>query len=203
MLSAVVWLWMYEILPIPTGQIKRALRTFVEADAKLPWVAERKGIRMLIDSIAHPSTPKIQYRKALAVMEQAAQAHEWDLDLIESVLTEVASPWPAPPRQRIERGIPNGAGKHIGVSDIIRAHQVGMTVVPALRAESVSERELDIARQRYMYRHGAEGLQFTLAAQEGIVVFPGAPTDHSLGHLFFEIEHVITRRARSESGSVK
>lgn len=195
LVSAVIWIWIHELLPLPTSQIRRTLRTLVESDSKLPWANERKGIRMLVNSLAHASTPKKQLQKAIAVLEQAARAHDWDLDLIESVLTEVCSPWPAPPGQRIERGLSSWSGTPIGIPEIIQTWRAGITVVKALHAESVTERDLDIARQRYLHRHAPADLQSHLAALDNSVKYPGPPTERATGFLFIELEYVLARRS--------
>lgn len=194
----VVWIWMHQLLPLPTRQARRALRTYAEVESKVSFAAARRGLREVVDAVAHPSVPKRQYRKAIAVVEQAFRARDWDWDLIASALTEVCSPWPAPPGQRVERGLFAWDERPFGVPEVIQAWRTGVEVSAALRTESVGERELDIARQRYVLRHGEEDLRIVSASIDGYLETAHSPIDRAVGLLLLEVGQVIARSAGSE-----
>lgn len=198
LLSTVIWVWLHQLLPLPTSQIQRTLRTFMEADGKHSATIKRRGIQMLLDMLAHPSASARQRRTAVAVIEQATRTHDWDLDLMESALIEVCSPWPAPPGQRVERGLLAGDGRHFGIPEVIEIWRTGLAVAAALRAEAVPEHDLETARKRYLVRHGNDDLRIAAAWMDGL----NCPSDHpimrSVAFLLLEVGHV--RRVSCAAG---
>lgn len=147
------WLEEYIPLPLPTQQIPRALRSYTLRADRIPAFKHRQSAKELVENVAHPSAPPVQIRKAVRVIEHASITGKWPRDRIESALTEVCSPWPAPPGQRIERPV-NFGHRPLGVSEVLEHLYNEVKVREALRHERVSVTQLDEARRRYRHHYG-------------------------------------------------
>ena len=102
------------------------------------------------------------------ILDRAMRTQEWHWDLVESALTEVCSPWPAPPGKRIERGLLDRDGSPLGIPEVIDTLKSAMSMMTALRAEAISESALETARRHYQLHRAKDDL-FDLIMRGGCV----------------------------------
>ncbi|MGW9032837.1 hypothetical protein ACWGQ5_54780 [Streptomyces sp. NPDC055722] len=103
--------------------------------------------------LAHPSASVKQVRTAKLLIEQGMKTGDWKWELVESALTEVCSPWPAPAGKRIHRGL-GARDLSIGIPEVVRSMKNKHDMILSLRDEGVSTEQLDEARRRYLSRDG-------------------------------------------------
>lgn len=133
---------------VSNAQARRAWRTWAGRAGKNTAAARREYARQVVDQWAHPDAPYHQRRKAQLLLEQGEKTRAPDWDKLYSALTEICSPWPAPPGQRIERaiGLPQ---RPFGVQEAIAWWILGQKVTVLLRQERVSEEDLVRARAEH------------------------------------------------------
>jgi hypothetical protein len=106
-----------------------------------------------VSLLGHPAAPAAQVRTAVRRLEDGIRTDQWAWDLVESALTEVCSPWPAPPGRRIERGLFFIDHAPVGVPETVDVMRSVVEVQRHLLGGQVSERHLEQARQRYLWRY--------------------------------------------------
>ncbi|MGW7671950.1 hypothetical protein ACWGJX_33345 [Streptomyces sp. NPDC054775] len=159
MLHLVAYQWMHQWSDIPTEQARRALRTLARKERRLQRSAShaRAKAREIVNAVAHPSAAPLQTRKARHLLEHSMKTGVWHWDQVESALTEVCSPWPAPPEQRIHRSLPHGPAP-FGVPEAVAQIRGFLGNLEALSHEYLSEEQLDEARRRYLQVYGEKAL---------------------------------------------
>ncbi|AJF70373.1 hypothetical protein [Streptomyces vietnamensis] len=184
-LRIVIYLWLLGLVTIPTEQARRALRTFCQQQFQLPQGSLQDNAAMLVRLVTHPDAPRAQIRKATLVLENALATKQVRWDIVESALTEVCSPWPARPGQRIERGLLLD-GEPAGIPEFVDGLRAIHQAAVALAAEQITAEQLDEARSRYLQRFGPRAIAKSVG-----VMLSGRPATADMGGPEIERFHLI------------
>lgn len=147
LIRPVLHIWLIDDTVVSDTQARRAWRTWARA-SKSTAARRSDNARKIVDQFAHPDAPYHQRRKAQLLIEQGEKERSHDWDRLYSALTEICSPWPAAPGQRVERSV-GTPELPFGVQDAIAMWMLRYKVGRLLAQEQVPEASLVEARAEH------------------------------------------------------